>query len=210
MSKKWKDSEIKYMKRFAASKRLEELAQRFDTDPGQVRTKLVELGLATKESSATHTAASDPLVASFEEAVKALHEGKWARAAELFDQVIAESDLLELAGTARQYRTICQAHLAPEGEGEAGDSFVRAVYHKNRGEYRAALELCDGDKGRKDERFLYLAASIHALEGRVDEAAKVLARAIELNPKNRVHAFHDPDFARLRRDPERAGLFGLS
>lgn len=210
MSKKWTDSEIKYMKRFAASKRLEELAQRFDTDPEQVRAKLVKLGLATKEGSVAHTASSDPLVASFEEAVKALHKGKWAQAAELFDRVIEASDLLELVGAARQYLAICRAHLAPEEQGEAGDPFVRAVYLKNRGEYRAALELCDGDKGQKDERFLYLAASIHALEGRMDEAAKVLARAIELNPKNRVHAFHDPDFARLRQDPERAGLFGLS
>ncbi len=29
---------------------------------------------------------------------------------------------------------------------------------------------------------------------------RALTRAVELNPKNRVHAFHDPDFAELRQD----------
>ena len=66
----------------------------------------------------------------------------------------------------------------------------------------------DGDQ--KDERFAYLAASIHAAEGRTDEAAKALSRAIELNPKNRVHAFHDPDFAELRGTRDHRQLFGLS
>ena len=39
---------------------------------------------------------------------------------------------------------------------------------------------------------------------------QALSRAIELNAKNRVHAFHDPDFAELRKDRDLRQLFGLS
>src|SRR5436309_9919706 len=62
-------------------------------------------------------------------------------------------------------------------------------YEKNRGNLAEALEMSrKGGRDQKDERFAYLAASIHALENRWDEAAQTLARAVELNPKNRIHA----------------------
>jgi hypothetical protein len=62
-----------------------------------------------------------------------------------------------------------------------------------------ALELCKrGGRQGKDERFAYLAASIHALRGEHDDALKLLELATEMNPKNRIHAYHDPDFAALR------------
>lgn len=50
-------------------------------------------------------------------------------------------------------------------------------------------------------------ASIHAVENRLDEAVQALTKAIELNPKNRIHAFHDADFAEIRKTQRH--LFGL-
>ena len=74
-----------------------------------------------------------------------------------------------------------------------------------------ALEISRKEgRDQKDERFAYLTASIHAVEERLDEAAQALARAVELNPKNRIHAFHDPDFAELRKNRDLRPLFGLS
>ena len=61
----------------------------------------------------------------------------------------------------------------------------------------------------KDERFAYLVASIHSLEGRADEAAEVLQKAIRSNEENRVHAFHDPDFAPLRDSETHREIFQL-
>jgi len=79
------------------------------------------------------------------------------------------------------------------------------VFEKNRGNYDRALTLAKkGGRSSKDERFAYLEASIHSLEERLDEAAEALQRAIELNGKNRVHAFHDPDFAPLRKSRQHA------
>ncbi len=155
----------------------------------------------------------DPVLAKFNKALETLHTKSWAKAAELFEGIIQESDVPELRERARQYLGACRLQEQKAlGDVPAADEdpYLRAVYEKNRGNYAAALELVKKNGGDKDERYAYLAASIHAADGRKDEAAKTLTRAVELNAKNRVHAFHDPDFAELRRDPEHRQLFGLS
>ena len=155
----------------------------------------------------------DPVLAKFNKALETLHGRSWAKAAQLFEGVIQESDVPELRERARQYLAACRLQeQKAQGDVPADDEdpYLRAVFEKNRGNYAAALDLVKKNGGEKDERFAYLAASIHAAEGRKDEAAKALTRAVELNAKNRVHAFHDPDFAELRRDPEHRQLFGLS
>ncbi|HET9226980.1 MAG TPA: tetratricopeptide repeat protein [Thermoanaerobaculia bacterium] len=160
---------------------------------------------------------ADPALDAFTKALDAFHKKDWAKAAEQFETVVAQSDLLELTARARQYLAASRLRLEEAGGAKAkgkakqedGDPFLRAVFEKNRGESAAALELCRQEgRDKKDERFAYLAAAIHASEGRTEEAVEALSRAIELNPKNRVHAFHDPDFADLRRDHRQ--LFGLS
>jgi tetratricopeptide (TPR) repeat protein len=160
------------------------------------------------------TQSVDPVLANFNKALEALHGKGWAKAAKLFESVIEETDTPELRERARQYLAACrlQEHKAKGEDGPSPDvdPYLRAVFEKNRGNYAAALDLVKKNGGEKDERFAYLAASIHAAEGHKDEAAKTLAHAVELNAKNRVHAFHDPDFAELRRDPEHRHLFDLS
>jgi tetratricopeptide (TPR) repeat protein len=161
--------------------------------------------------AATNTV--DPVLAKFNKALETLHGKSWAKAAQLFESVIQESDVPELRERARQYLAACRLQeQKAQGDAPAPDEdpYLRAVYEKNRGNYAAALELVKKNGGEKDERFAFLAASIHAAEGRKEEAARTLTRAVELNAKNRVHAFHDPDFAELRRDPEYRQLFGLS
>jgi tetratricopeptide (TPR) repeat protein len=159
------------------------------------------------------TTAVDPLLVTFNKALEALHAKSWDKAAQLFESVVQESDVPEFRERARQYLAACRLQER-KAQGDAPspdeDPYLRAVVEKNRGNYAAALDLVKKNGGDKDERFAYLAASIHAAEGRKDEAAKSLTRAVELNAKNRVHAFHDPDFADLRRDPEHRQIFGLS
>lgn len=169
-----------------------------------------------KQSSAPRRAAgTDPALDAFTKALDSFHKKDWARASEQFEAVLAQSDLLELSARARQYLAASRQRLDEAGakgkkaKPEDGDPFLRAVFEKNRGDSAAALEIClQEGREQKDERFAYLAAAIHAAEGRTEEAVQALSRAIELNPKNRVHAFHDPDFADIRRDHRQ--LFGLS
>lgn len=163
-------------------------------------------------------AAVDSSLKAYTEALEALHRKSWAKAAQLFASVVESSDLPEMRERARQYLAACRLqeaqHEAKSGKKsreDEGDSYLRAVVEKNRGDLDAALALCrHGGADQKDERFAYLAASIHAVQGRVDEAAQALSRAVELSSKNRIHAFHDPDFAELRGNPSFRPIFGLS
>ena len=159
---------------------------------------------------------SDPAVTAFTQALEAFHRQDWPKAAELFETALAESDRLDLSARARHYLAASRQKVEEKGGGKAQraeeqDPYLRAVYEKNRGDYAAALKACSqGGRDQNDERFAYLAASVHAAEGRIDEAVQALTRAIELNPKNRVHAYHDPDFAELRKNRDYRPIFGLS
>lgn len=149
----------------------------------------------------------DPAVEAFEGAVKDLYQGKLEEAGRKFE-TLAATDLPELAASARQYLAVVRARMAKAPAPREGDPYVEAVVLKNKGHLSEALELCRAN-GNRDDRFLYLAASIHALLDRPSEAVQVLSQAIAANPVNRVHAFHDPDFAELRQRSELAGIFGL-
>lgn len=163
-----------------------------------------------KEPAGRAAAALDPMVEQYENGLKAMYRQKWSEAAKLFAKV-AESDESDLAGRARQLLATCRAKQEVDHDLADEDPFLLAVVHKNRGELDEALAICArGGRQSKDERFAYLASSIHALKGEAEEAAKFLELAIGLNAKNRVHAFHDADFASVREDAAIARLFGLT
>jgi tetratricopeptide (TPR) repeat protein len=162
------------------------------------------------------TDAADPALDALTQGLAALQAKDWAKAVKLFEEVVRESDRPEVRDRARQYLTASR-QKAQGGEGEKPakgaepDPYLLAVYEKNRGNLKEALEISrKGGRDQKDERFAYLTASVHAIEGRWDEAIQALTKAIELTPKNRVHAFHDPDFAELRKNRDLRPLFGLS
>ena len=211
MAKRWLKTDLAYLKRYAKTRSLADLAERFRSDPATMRAKLTELRLASRDGQGWVEPVVDPLLEVYEQGLKSLYRQRWAEASKLFARVAAEADQPELAQRARQHLEACRLKKEEEKAGEptADDPFLLAVYHKNRGEYEAALQICSrGGRQSKDERFAYLVASIHALRGEMQEAARFLELAVGLNPKNRVHAHHDPDFAELRRRPEHAGLFG--
>lgn len=207
MAKEWNSKEITYLKRYAATKDLAELAQRMEADESEVRAKLADLGLSAADHERQRSRlGNEPLLETYEKALQALYGGKIADAEKLLTKVTEECDQPELAERARQLLTAARAR---KNDGpETDDPFLLAVYEKNRGNYSEALEIAKkGGRSGKDERFAYLEASIHALEDRLDDAAGALDKAIELNRKNRVHAFHDPDFAALRESGEHSDVF---
>jgi tetratricopeptide (TPR) repeat protein len=157
----------------------------------------------------------DASIDSFTQGIAALQKKDYAKAAELFATAVAGSDRPEVTDRARQFLAVARQKAEETGgktaKGEPEDPYLLAVYEKNRGRLKEALDLSKkGGRDQKDDRFAYLAASIHALENRIEEAAQALAKAVELNPRNRIHAFHDPDFAELRKNRDHRALFGLS
>ncbi len=202
MEKRWSKAEIAHLKRNAESQSLEELAQRFHIATDAVRRKLDELGLGSADSGA---GAAEAAINDFSRALELLHSQQYAQAAELLEKVAAGADSLQLADRARQFLAICRAETAqPAGD---GDPYTRAVFEKNNGSLERALELCqEQDAADGDERYAYLMASIQALAGAEDEALELLETAIRLDSRNRVHAYHDPDFEALQVREEFAEL----
>lgn len=149
----------------------------------------------------------DPLIEVFEKGIHAFHQQDWKEAEKQLSKVDRESDQPDLGARARVYLEVCRLRTASAVEAEE-DAFLEAVMAKNAGDLDAAMELCSrGGRRGKDDRFAYLAASVFALEGNAEEALSVLQTAIELNPENRVHAYHDRDFDDLRGTSEFARLF---
>ena len=207
MAKRWKPTDVTYMKRYAKKRRLAELAERFKTDTATVEAKLKELGLAAHDMVVAPNLADDPNVQLFERAVQAANHKKWREAAKMFEQVRAETDLPALAQRARRYLAVC-ADNAGGGGDTASDPYLEAVVLRNQGRFEEALALCTrGGRSGKDDRFAYLAAAIHARQGEYQKAGDLLSKAIEANPRNRVVATHDEDFDSLRRSPEHSSLF---
>jgi tetratricopeptide (TPR) repeat protein len=162
---------------------------------------------------------TDPSLEALTQGLAALQAKDWAKAVGHFERAVEQSDQSEVKDRARQFLTVSRQRAqgaeaktaGAKGAGEESDPYLQAVYEKNRGNLQAALEISrKGGQDQKDERFAYLAASIHAVESRWDDATQALTRAVELNPKNRIHAFHDPDFAELRKNRDLRPLFGLS
>ena len=207
MAKRWKRQEITYLKRYAGIRLLSELAERFRAEPEEVIEQLRFLQLASKDGHGYIERPPDPLLKVYEHGLKAMHRGKWQQAAKDFERVVEESEESDLVGQARRYLRTCRRKAGKDGDGDQ-DPFLTAVYERNRGNLDKALEICSrGGRQSKDERFAYLAAAIHALKGDREKAASFLSLAIELNPKNRVHAFHDADFEDLRAEQEYRHLF---
>ena len=206
MEKRWSKTELSYLKK-NAEQSLEELAQRFHTDNETVRRKLEELGLLNQGGGG----GADAALEQYEAALELLYAGKWDKAAELLETVVADADHLQLSDRARQSLGICKAKLTEAEDGNGGDPYLRAVIEKNQGNLERALELCRaGGDSQKDEKFAYLEASIQALAGETEEALKLLETAVDLEPKNRVHAYHDPDFQELRGNEELSKLLSAS
>jgi len=197
MAKHWTQAEVDDLEKQSSSSTVIDLARRFRADVESVNEKLKELGLV----AAQETQGSDPALEDFGRAIKLVHENKWQEAADAFEKVIAESDEMQITDRARQHLSICRQHTDPVATDD--DPYLQAVFEKNRGNLDEALALCQGHSGaNSEEHFAYLMASIRALDGEEDHALELLATAIELEPKNRVHAFHDSDFTALRNREE--------
>ncbi|HEV7787297.1 MAG TPA: hypothetical protein VGQ28_18285, partial [Thermoanaerobaculia bacterium] len=170
---------------------------------------------ATKKKTAAPPALADPALDHFSAGLSALQGKDWKKAISHLEQAVETTDRPDLRDRAQQFLNAARQKSGPADEkaakGAEPDPYLQAVYQRNRGDLQAALDIAQkGGRDQQDERFAYLAASIHAVENRLEDAAQALAKAVELNPKNRIHAFHDADFAELRKNRDQRHLFGLT
>ena len=120
----WKKEEQTYIKRYAASKTLVELAERFGRPEEEVEAKLLEMKTASKDGHGYKARFIDPSVEHYEKGLEPFHSGRWSEAKKHFEKVVAQSEQNDLAARARVFIGICEEDLA--GPGDAGDPFLEA------------------------------------------------------------------------------------
>jgi len=142
--------------------------------------------------------AADAALRSLEAGIGHFYADRLVEARAEFESVMAAGES-RFANHARDYLAACEAASEPKQD-EAADPFLLAVMARNDGDLDGALTICAAGEHAEDGRFLYLAACIWALSEESDAALELLGRAVELDPRNRVRAFHDSDFESLHED----------
>ncbi len=159
--------------------------------------------ITTTGKSATHLTAG-PAFQQYQAAVQMLQQGKYDKALAAFEKLLpsAPNEILERT---RMYISTCQRQMdrtnlafqTPE------ERYDYAISQLNQGYYEEAREQFNGvvtDDPRADYAFYGLAV-LDSITGHPQDCLDNLARAIELNPKNRLHARSDNDFQSMVDDP---------
>ena len=149
-------------------------------------------------------ARSEPVFQHYQTAVQLLQQGKFEKALGLLEKLLPEAPV-EIQDRCRIYITTCRRQLektslsfqTPE------EHYDYAVSQLNTGYYEEAREQFNyilAANPDADYAFYGLAV-LEAITGHVQDCLNNLARAIELNPKNRLQARVDNDFQSIVDDP---------
>ena len=147
---------------------------------------------------------SEKQLGSFEAAMKSFHARDFKQAREVFLQA-AEGPERDVANRARLHAAMCDRRLeqATPNLRSAEDYYtygVAEINARNVAEARAHLEQALQLAPAADHIY-YALALAQALGGDLAGAHENLKRAIELEPRNRIMARHDADFAPLANQP---------
>jgi tetratricopeptide (TPR) repeat protein len=163
-----------------------------------------EGGRGTVAVRATNNSDSQPSsqkqLASFESAMKQFHARRFKEARDLF-HAATQGPERDIAHRARLHATICEGRLerAPVNLQTAEEHYnygIALLNTRKIDDARSHLEQALALAPEADHVFYALAAA-QALSGDAAGAHEHLKRAIELDPKNRLMARQDGDFAAL-------------
>jgi tetratricopeptide (TPR) repeat protein len=181
--------------------------RRMTKPQGTRPAKMSEAGTVTSPDGAV--AVAQPLnaarqLSSFEAAMKLFHARKLKEARDLF-QTAANGPESDVAQRARLHIAMCDRRLQQTtvnlGSAEEYYNYgVALINSRNIGEARLHLERALQMAPGSDHIHFALALA-QALSGDVASAYENLKRAIELEPRNRIMARQDADFAPLANQP---------
>jgi tetratricopeptide (TPR) repeat protein len=143
-------------------------------------------------------------LASFEGAMKQFHARNFAAARSLFEQA-TQGPERDIAQRARLHISMCDRRLqqdsVPLGSAEEYYTYGVALMNARKlAEARASLEKAVSLDPSADHMHYALAGAL-ALTGDLQGAHDSLKRAIEMEPRNRIAARQDADFASLASQP---------
>lgn len=194
-------------KRIAVVKTAEQSIDKRMTKPQAPKT--IKSSDAAQSQSSAAAAAAPALnghtqLAAFEAAMKQFHTRNFADARELFQHATQgpERDIAQRAGL---HIAMCDRRLQQETPplASAEEYYTYGVAMMNArklSDARASLEKAVNLDPRADH-MLYALAGALALSGEFHGAYDSLKKAIEMEPRNRLAARQDPDFAPLANQP---------
>ena len=151
--------------------------------------------------SAVH---SGPAFQQYQSAVQLLQQGKYEKALAAFEKLLphAPPEILERC---QMYMSTCQRQLerpqltflTPEEQYDYAVSQLNTGYFE---EAREQFEAILAEHPTADYSY-YGLALLDAIAGRAQDCLQNLARAIDLNPRNRLQARVDNDFQSMLDDP---------
>ncbi|HEY6488553.1 MAG: hypothetical protein WCC26_14400 [Terracidiphilus sp.] len=152
------------------------------------------------QASAAHAAAFQ----QYQAAVQLLQQGKYDKALAAFQKLVPVAPF-EIVERCRMYVHACQRQLDKHGLAfvTPEERYDYAVSQLNGGYFEQAGEQFRGiisDYPGADYAY-YGLALLDSITGRVQGCLDNLAKAIELNPKNRLQARSDNDFQNMVDDP---------
>jgi len=143
-------------------------------------------------------------LAHFQNAVQLMQEGKFERARLLFEKLVQDGPP-EVLERSRVYSAVCSRHAKKEGLEFATpeERYDYAISLLNTGHYEDARDQFDGLLRTNPEMDYahYGMAVLNSITGQAEECLDHLARAISLNPQNRIQARSDSDFSDMADDP---------
>ncbi len=159
--------------------------------------------LAAKPSGHS-TSATAPVFQHYQAAVQLVQQGKYERALAAFEKLLPSAPV-EIVERCRMYISTCRRQLDRSGLAflTPEERFDYAISQLNSGQFEEAGDQLRGllnDHPEADYAFYGLAV-LDSITGRAQGCLDNLARAIELNPKNRLQARSDNDFQNMVDDP---------
>jgi tetratricopeptide (TPR) repeat protein len=215
MTKRWTESDLRFIKDNAEKMSVQGLADALDSRIDELERKMEKLGLtgAAGTPAAKKALTLKELSRHTENARKDFDRGIGALQKKRFDE--AERNLLdliqkypdekELVDRARVYLAVCerQKKSARPTLVEPEDLYYAAVLEKNRGNVSEAIEhLKHAAKKNGGGRVDFLLACCYAQSGDPGTALEHLKKAIEEDQRHRILARHDRDFDPVRDSPE--------
>jgi tetratricopeptide (TPR) repeat protein len=147
---------------------------------------------------------TDPVFQHYQTAVQLLQQGKYEKALGILEKLLPEAPI-EIQDRCRVYIATCRRQLekaslsfpTPEEHYDYAISLLNTGYYE---EAREQFNKILTAHPEADYAFYGLAV-LEAITGHIQECLTSLARAIELNPKNRLQARVDNDFQNMVDDP---------
>jgi tetratricopeptide (TPR) repeat protein len=156
------------------------------------------------KSGAHSSSGAGPAFQHYQSAVQLVQQGKYEKALAAFEKLLPAAPV-EIRERCQMYITTCSRQLEKHNLAFSTpeEHYDYAVSQLNTGYYEEAREQFDNIVANfpSADYAFYGLALLDAITGRAQDCLGNLARAIQLNTKNRLQARTDNDFQSMADDP---------